>query len=306
MTAQRGTLVVIGGPTASGKSALAASVARALGTAVISADARQFYRAMPIGTAQPDEAERQGVQHHFVGHLDVADTWSAGTFARAAEPVLQDLVRRQGTAVMAGGSGLYIDAVLHGLDPLPSGRDDLRRGLQERLRTEGLAALLEELRSRDPEHWAAMDRNNPHRVLRALEVCIATGAPYSAQRTSPAERTDLRILRFAIDMPRPELYTRIDARVDRMMACGLPEEARALLPARHLNALNTVGYKELFAHFDGLSTLEQAVALIKQHTRNYAKRQLTWLRRDPRWRPVQPGSGAAEAVLTAARAGTIP
>ena len=306
MSARTGTLVVIGGPTASGKSLLAAMVARALGTGVISADARQFYRAMPIGTAQPDAQERQGVPHHFVGHLDVAETWSAGTFARAAEPVLQQLLHGHGSAVMTGGSGLYIDAVLHGLDPLPTGDAELRLLLQDRLRTEGLAALLEDLRLRDPGHWAVMDRHNPQRVLRALEVCIATGRPYSEQRTAPAERADIRVLRFAIDMPRTVLYGRIDARVDRMMQAGLLEEARAMLPFRHLNALNTLGYKELFAHLDGATTLERAVELIKQHTRNYAKRQLTWLRRDPRWQQVHADAGAAGAVAAAVKAPAIP
>lgn len=287
MQGRNGTLVVIGGPTASGKTALAASIARSLRTEVISADARQFYHAMRIGTARPMDHELLGVPHHFLGHLELTETWSAGTFARAAEPVLQQLLARHGVAVMAGGSGLYIDAVLHGLDPLPVADEALRAQLQLRLRTEGLDALVAELHAHDPAHWAVMDRRNPHRVLRALEVSIRTGRPYSSQRTAPAERTDLRILRFALDLPRAGLYGRIDARVDRMMAEGLLEEARGLLPFRHLNALNTVGYKELFAHFDGTCSLGEAVALIKQHTRNYAKRQLTWLRRDPGWRWVR-------------------
>ena len=298
---RKGTLIVIGGPTASGKTATAATVARALGTAVISADARQFYHAMRIGTARPSADELQGVPHHFLGHLDLTETWSAGTFARAAEPVLQELIARHGVAVMAGGSGLYVDAVLHGLDPLPATDEALRRQLQERMHREGLDALVRELEQRDPAHWAVMDRRNPHRVLRALEVCIRTGLPYSSQRTAPAERTDLDIRRFALDLPRTELYSRIDTRVDRMMAEGLLEEARALLPFRHLNALNTVGYKELFAHFDGTCTLPEAVALIKQHTRNYAKRQLTWLRRDPGWRWVAGGPPCADAIIDQCR-----
>lgn len=296
MQVRKGTLLVIGGPTASGKTAAACAVARVLGTGVISADARQFYHAMRIGTARPQADELQGVPHHFLGHLELTETWSAGTFARAAEPVLQELIARHGVAVMAGGSGLYVDAVLHSLDPLPTTDEALRRHLQERLAAEGLDALVRELEQRDPAHWAVMDRRNPHRVLRALEVCIRTGLPYSSQRTAPAERTDLDIRRFALDLPRTELYSRIDARVDRMMAEGLLEEARALLPFRHLNALNTVGYKELFAHFDGTCTLPEAVALIKQHTRNYAKRQLTWLRRDPGWRWVR-GPDDVEAAL---------
>jgi tRNA dimethylallyltransferase len=278
-----GTLIVIGGPTASGKTQVAARLAKELGTEVISADSRQFYRAMRIGTARPTEAELLGVKHHFLGHLELQETWSAGTFARAAEPVLQDLLERNGTAVMVGGSGLYIDALLYGLDPLPLSDEKVRAELQERLRTEGLHGLVDQLRALDPDHWNTIDRDNPHRVIRALEVCLVSGKPYSVQRTTPEERSDMRILRFALGMPRHELYARINARVDRMIADGLLEEARSLLPDRALNALNTVGYKELFDHFDGRLSLHEAIALIKQHTRNYAKRQLTWLRRDERW-----------------------
>lgn len=289
----RPTLVVIGGPTASGKTAASVDLAQHLSTEVISADSRQFYRDMRIGTARPEEHELLGVKHHFLGHLGLEETWSAGAFARAAEPVIQELLRRNGIAVMTGGSGLYIDAVLFGLDDLPTVAPAIREGLVHRATHEGLPALVAELQQRDPVSWERIDRANPQRVIRALEVCIATGRPYSEQRTSPTERTDVRIVRIAMELPRQELYARIDARVDRMMAAGLAQEARSLLPFRQLNALRTVGYTELFDHFDGRTTLTEATARIKQHTRNYAKRQLTWLRREPSWRYLHPSDTAA-------------
>ncbi|MCW5898364.1 MAG: tRNA (adenosine(37)-N6)-dimethylallyltransferase MiaA [Flavobacteriales bacterium] len=278
------TLIVISGPTATGKTAAAVALAKHLGTEVIGADSRQFYHAMRIGTARPSAEDQGGIAHHFIGHLDLETTWSAGTFARQAEPVLQNILATNGSAVMAGGSGLYLDAVLKGLDPLPQTDPRLREKLQRRSEKEGLAKLAEELHRLDAITWARIDRNNPHRVIRALEVCLITGRPLSAQRSTPVDRTDLRIVRIALDVPREELYTRIDARVDAMVAAGLVQEARSLLPWRHLNALRTVGYRELFMHFDGHLGLEEAIALIKQHTRNYAKRQLTWLRRDAGWR----------------------
>lgn len=283
----RGTLVVVGGPTASGKTALAAALAARLGTEVISADARQFYGAMRIGTARPAEDELLGVPHHFLGHLDLEETWSAGRFARAAEPVLQRLVTAHGRAVLVGGSGLYIDALIKGFDPLPEADEDLRSRLRDRVKREGLHALVVELARLDPATVERIDVRNPQRVLRALEVCLVTGRPFSEQRHAPQHRTDLDLVRVALHPQRSLLYARIDARVDAMMAAGLLEEARSLLPHRHLNALNTVGYKELFQHLDGALTLARAVDLIKQHTRNYAKRQLTWSRRDPGWVRVE-------------------
>ena len=287
----RRTLVVVGGPTASGKTALAARLAAHLGTEVISADARQFYRALRIGTARPAEAELLGVPHHFLGHLDLDETWSAGRFARAAEPVLQRLLAAHRIAVLVGGSGLYLDALTKGFDPLPEADEALRSRLRDRMQREGVRALVDDLARLDAATAARIDVRNPQRVLRALEVCLLTGRPYSEQRHGPSERTDLEIIRVALHPARPALYARIDARVDAMMAAGLLDEARDLLPQRHLNALNTVGYKELFQHFDGATSLDRAVDLIKQHTRNYAKRQLTWLRREPSWHLVDPGNG---------------
>lgn len=287
MSAER-TLVVIGGPTASGKTQAAVPLAKHFDTEVISADSRQFYRAMRIGTARPTEAELQGVKHHFLGHLEIEETWSAGQFARETEPVLQDLLSRKGIAILVGGSGLYIDALTKGLDPLPPSDPRLRERLQQRVEQQGLPGLLRELEEFDPSTYQRIDRSNPHRVIRALEICLLTGKPYSAQRTTPEDRQDMRIVHIALDVPRKDLYERIDVRVDRMMADGLLEEVRSLLPHRASNALRTVGYRELFEHLEGRITLEEAVALIKQHTRNYAKRQMTWLRRDDGWNWIPP------------------
>lgn len=295
------TLVIIGGPTASGKTKAAATLARSLGTEVISADSRQFYRAMRIGTARPTEAELLGVRHYFLGHLELEETWSAGHFAREAEPVLQGLLKAHGFAVLVGGSGLYIDALIKGLDPLPAGNARTRERLQERYRKDGLAPLLEELHQHDPETWRTIDRANPHRVIRALEICLITGRPYSEQRSQPKDRTDVRLVRIAMDVPREELYRIIDARVDRMVEEGLEAEARGLHPQKALNALQTVGYREWFAHIEGHMDRTDTIASIKQHTRNYAKRQGTWLRREPGWHAVDPQDDSR--MLELARAG---
>lgn len=281
-------LVVIGGPTASGKTKAAAWIAKHFGTEVISADSRQFYHAMRIGTARPTENELLGVKHHFLGHLELEQTWSAGQFAREAEPVLQAILEAHGSAVLVGGSGLYIDALTKGLDPMPLSDPRLRERLQARHKQHGLASLLKELETHDPVTFARIDRNNPHRVIRALEVCLLTGKPFSEQHSGAKDREDLKLVRIALDLPREELYQRIDQRVDLMVAGGLIDEARSLLPFRDLNALRTVGYRELFDHFDGQSTLEDTITLIKQHTRNYAKRQMTWLRRDADWTWIHP------------------
>ncbi|MBK8500356.1 MAG: tRNA (adenosine(37)-N6)-dimethylallyltransferase MiaA [Flavobacteriales bacterium] len=298
----RGTLIIIGGPTASGKTEAAVNLASHFGTEVISADSRQFYQAMRIGTARPSVGELGGVNHHFLGHLDITETWSAGRFAREAEPVLQELLKTRGMVVLVGGSGLYIDALIRGMDPLPRSDPRLREKLQGRAKQHGLASLVEELATLDPASHARIDRNNPHRVIRALEVCLLTGKPFSAQRTGTRDREDVRLVRIAMDMPREQLYARIDARVDRMVADGLVDEARSLLQHRERNALQTVGYRELFAHFDGALALDAAVALIKQHTRNYAKRQMTWLRRDEGWKWVAPGDTTRMIAVSEAQA----
>jgi tRNA dimethylallyltransferase len=200
-----------------------------------------------------------------------------------------------------GGSGLYIDALIKGLDPLPAGDARTRERLQERYREAGLAPLLEELHQHDTETWRTIDRANPHRVIRALEICLITGRPYSEQRSLPRDRTDLHLVRIAMDVPREELYRIIDARVDRMVDEGMEAEARALHPQKALNALQTVGYREWFAHFEGTMDRSDTLAAIKQHTRNYAKRQGTWLRREPGWHAVDPQDDSR--MLELARAG---
>ena len=213
--------------------------------------------------------------------------------------MLQRILVDHRVAVLVGGSGLYIDALLKGLDPLPMGDAGIRAALQATLNKEGLPPLLARLLKLDPDTHARIDHHNPHRVIRALEVCIASGRPYSEQRTTPTDRTDVRIVRIAMDLPRADLYTRIDARVDRMMDECLLDEVRELLPFRTCNALRTVGYNELFRHLDGELSLEEAIALIKQHTRNYAKRQMTWLRRDPQWKFMPPDDVEAMIALIA-------
>ena len=288
MPGHRGDLIVIGGPTASGKTRVAAAVARHFSAEVVSADARQFYGALKIGAALPTDEEMMGVRHHFVGQLDVSQHMSAGAFERAALPVIEGSIAANGKVVVVGGSGLYIDAVLNGFDPLPAGDLKLRRELQEQFQREGLGPLLTELHQRDPGSWLRIDRQNPHRVIRALEVCRVSGKPFRDQRSGRRKGRPWRTSKIALDLSREELYARIDARVDRMITAGLVGEARALLPHRHANALRTVGYRELFDHFEGRTTLEEAIALIKQHTRNYAKRQLTWLRRDTDWTWLPP------------------
>lgn len=285
---ERKVLVVVGGPTASGKTRAAALLAKHFDTDVISADSRQFYQAMRIGTARPEQKELLGVPHHFLGHLNLEEGWSAGQFARSAEPVLQRILGEKGITVLVGGSGLYIDALTKGLDPLPISDPRLRERLQERVKSQGLAGMLKELEALDPVMYARIDQHNPHRVIRALEICLLTGNPYSEQQSGASDREDMTLVRLAMDLPRTTLYERIDKRVDRMVADGLVEEARELLPHRALNALRTVGYRELFEHFDGRLSLPDAITLIKQHTRNYAKRQLTWLRRDEGWTWLPP------------------
>lgn len=302
MGPKAGTLIVVGGPTASGKSAAAVVLAKHFATEVVSADSRQFYHQLRIGAAPPTGEEMQGVRHHFVGHLGVEETMSAGAFARAAVPVIEDLLKQFGTAVLVGGSGLYVDAVLNGFDPMPLGDHRIRTELQERFRRDGLEPLLQRLAELDPAIMERIDQRNPHRIIRALEVCLSSGRPYSAQRSGNAEERPWKTVCMAMDLPREELYQRIDARFDAMMAAGLLEEARELFPMRHLNALQTVGYRELFLHLAGELDLPAAVALAKQHTRNFAKRQLTWLRRSDEWHWVTPSdTGAMVRLVEASR-----
>lgn len=274
------TLIVIVGPTGSGKTDLSIAVAEHFSAPIISTDSRQFYRGIPIGTAQPDREQLQRVEHHFIASHDLADEFNCGAYEVAALKRLEELFERHDVVVAVGGSGLYIKALCEGMDDMPEADAEVRRQLAERLEKEGLEALTEELRERDREFYEIVDRKNPARVLRALEVCITTGQPYSSLRKGEVRRRPFRIVKIGTDMPREVLYERIDRRVDIMIAEGLEREARAVYHLRDLNSLQTVGYREMFDYFDGVVSREEAIELIKRNSRRYAKRQLTWFRRD--------------------------
>lgn len=281
-------LIVIAGPTASGKTTKAIQVAEAFECPIISADARQFYKEIPIGTAAPDAVELAQIKHYLVGHLSIHDQYDAGLFAEESVQLLEQIYLEHNYAVLCGGSGLFIKAVTEGLDALPEVPSEIREQIRALYSEHGLMRLQTELKLRDPEYFERVDIQNPHRLMRALEICIATGKTYSEFRAgNPVPRPFIPV-KICLDLPRPQLYDRIDARVDAMMAAGLLEEAWAVYPYRHLPALQTVGYKEIFEYFDGKISLELAVQLIKQRTRNYAKRQLTWFRNTGGYHMVHP------------------
>lgn len=271
-------LLVIAGPTAVGKTALCVQLASQLCTDVVSADSRQLYRELIIGTARPTPAEMQGVEHHFIGSHTITDPVNAGRYERECLTVLERLFREKDVVILSGGTGLYINAVCFGLDDMPAVDPLLRERLLTRLQTEGLATLQTELRQLDPVYAATADLQNPVRVTRALEVCLSTGQPYSTFRRQQTVNRPFRPVLVRLDRPRPELYARIDARVDAMLATGLVDEVRSLLPYRHLSALQTVGYQEVFPFLDGGYDHDEMVRLLKRNTRRYAKRQLTWFR----------------------------
>ena len=281
----RKRLIVIVGATGSGKTDLSIGIAEHFGAPIISTDSRQFYRGMAIGTAQPSREQMARVEHHLVDCLDVSEEFNCGAYERVALERLSELFDKHDTVVAVGGSGLYIKALCEGMDDLPDASPELREKLLHRLETEGLESLVEELRELDEVYYNEVDKCNPQRVLRAVEVCLTTGKPYSSLRKGGSKKRDFEIVKVGVDYPREELYGRINRRVDMMMAEGLEQEARAMLPHRHLNALQTVGFSELFDYFDGTITKEEAVELIKRNSRRYAKRQMTWFRRDKdiRW-----------------------
>jgi tRNA dimethylallyltransferase len=292
-------LITVLGPTAVGKTAISTQLASLLGTHIISADSRQFYANMPIGTACPSDHELALAPHHFISFLQPEESYSAGRFEQEALALLPTLFKDHRIVVMSGGSGLYAEAVCEGLDALPSDKQ-LRQNLINRFHNHGLENLLEELLQLDPDHYSRIDRKNPHRVIRALEVCILSGKPYSSLRKALPVGRNFDCLKFALGMSRELLYDRINQRVDAMMDAGLLEEAKRLLAYRTCNSLNTVGYKELFDYFDGLCSLEKAVEDIKQNTRRYAKRQITWLRRmaDVHWIDAEYPELAVEQIMS--------
>jgi tRNA dimethylallyltransferase len=273
------TLIVILGPTAVGKTAFAIDLAKHYRTDILSADSRQFYKELNIGVARPSESELAQAHHHFIGFLSIQEHYSAGMYERDALLLLEKLFREKDVVICVGGSMLYIDALIVGLDTLPSDKA-LKQQLTAELQEKGIEHLQQKLQSVDPEYYAEVDIHNPHRIVRALEVIELTGEKYSVQRKGQHIHRPFNVVKIGLTAQRNNLYKRINQRVDKMMSEGLLHEVQKIAEHKELNALNTVGYKELFDYLEGKSTLEFAVEKIKQHSRNFAKRQLTWWRRD--------------------------
>jgi tRNA dimethylallyltransferase len=281
-------LIIIAGPTAVGKTTVAINLALALKTEIINADSRQVYREMIIGTAAPSEKEQSIVRHHFAGHRSICDPYNASMFEQEVISFLGKQFKDKATVIMAGGSGLYIDAVCNGIDDLPSVDQNTRSTVLNEFHKHGLEGIRLKLKQTDPEYYNRVDLSNPKRIMKALEISLMTGKPYSAFLTGKPKERNFSIIRIALDLPRQLLHERINLRVDQMMENGLLEEAKSLYPYRHLNALNTVGYKELFSYLEGSISLPDAITKIKDHSRQYARRQLTWFRRDKNFQWFQP------------------
>lgn len=273
-------LIVICGPTATGKTALSVELAKYFQSEIISADSRQFYKELKIGSAPPSPEELAAVPHHFIANKELSEDFSAGMFEVEALHLLGKLYKSKQILFLVGGSGLYIKALCEGLDDFPDIATEVRNNLIERLEKDGLEPLQKQLKELDPEYHAQVDLQNPQRVIRALEVCIGTGQKYTSFRQGDKKQRSFNILKIGVGMDREKLYEKINLRVDKMLEAGLIKEAKSIYHLRDKNALQTVGYKELFDHFDGKISLEEAVELIKRNTRRFAKRQFTWFRRD--------------------------
>lgn len=291
-------LIVLAGPTAVGKTDASIRLARELGTEILSADSRQFYREMTIGTAKPSAEEMQGVRHHFVNSHSITEAYSAGAFEQDALQCLEQLFQRHETAIVVGGSGLYLKILCDGMDPIPDTRPGIREELITTLDREGLPPLQAQLQRLDPAYYATVDLQNPQRVIRALEVCLSTGQPYTCFRRNTPVQRPFQVIKVGLERDRTDLYDRINRRVDGMLAQGLVAEARSLLPFRHHNALQTVGYTEVFGFLDGQYDEAEMVRLLKQNSRRYAKRQLTWFRREEgyTWLPAEDTEGLLRYV----------
>ena len=274
------TLLLILGPTGVGKTELSLRVAEHFRSPILSCDSRQIYREIPIGTAAPTAEEQARVQHYFIATRSLEEDYNAGQYERDALSLLDDLFQTHDVVVMTGGSMLYADAVCNGLDDLPSVPAEIRRKVQQAYEQQGLIWLQAEVQRLDPDYWNEVDQANPARLMHCIELCLTTGRPYSTLRTQTTKQRPFRILKIGLERPRAELYERINARVLQMIEDGLETEARAVYPKRQLNSLQTVGYRELFAYMDGEYDLPRAIELIQQNTRHYAKRQMTWFRRD--------------------------
>ena len=276
----RKTLVLLLGPTGVGKTELSLRVAEHYGCPILNCDSRQVFRGIPIGTAAPTAQELARVKHYFIASRDLQDDYNAGRYERDALELLDELFLTHDVVVMTGGSMLYADAVCNGLDDLPTVPDAIRAEVTENFKLQGLTWLQQEVQRLDPEYWEMVDQSNPARLAHCVELSLTTGKPYSSLRTNTRKERPFRILKIALERPREELYERINTRVSQMMEDGLLEEVRAVYPLRRLNSLQTVGYRELFGYLDGEYDLRRAVELIRQNTRHYAKRQMTWFRRD--------------------------
>lgn len=263
-----------------GKTDLCIRLAHLFSAPIVNADSRQVYREMKIGTARPDEAELAQARFYFVGNLSITDYYSAARYEQDALRLLAELFRTSDYVILSGGSMMYVDAVVKGIDDIPTVPDDIRTEMKQRLESEGLEALGDELKRLDPEYHAIVDLKNPRRVLHALEICHSTGRTYTSFRVRACKPRPFNIIKIGLNIPRPRLFERINGRVDKMIAEGLVDEARELYPQRGLTALNTVGYNEIFKYFDGEMTLPVAIERMKKNTRVYAKKQLTWYKRD--------------------------
>ena len=272
------TLIIIAGPTAVGKTDLCVKIAKLLDTEVVSADSRQFYRELAIGTAKPTIEEMAGVKHHFINSHSIQDYYSVGDFERDCLVVLEEIFQKKDVAILTGGSGMFIKMITDGIDEMPEADLDLRQNLAQRLNNEGLEVLADELKNLDPIYYQQVDIQNTQRVLRALEVCISSGKPFSSFRKNQKVERPFRMIKIALERPREELYARIDKRMDIMLANGLEDEAKSVIDFREHYALKTVGYREIYEHLDNEYDREEMIRLLKRNSRRYAKRQITWFK----------------------------
>ncbi len=273
-------LIVLVGPTAIGKTSLSIEIAKNLDSDIISADSRQFFKEMNIGTAKPSAEELKQVPHHLVGHISINQDYNVGKFETEALETLNKIFTQKNTCLLCGGSGLYINAVCNGFDELPEIDTNIRQELNNINQTLGITPLQNKLKELDPIYYDAVDKNNPQRIIRALEVCLSSGKTFSSFRTGKTNNRNFNVFKIGLDMDRGQLYERINLRVDEMINAGLLKEVKSLINHKEKNALQTVGYKELFDYFEGKTNIDTAIELIKQNTRRYAKRQLTWFRKD--------------------------
>ncbi len=289
-------MLVIVGPTAVGKTALCVDLAKHLQTDIISADSRQFYKELAIGTAKPSVEEQGGVKHHFIDSHSVEDYFSPGDFEREASILLETLFQKHEVVIATGGSGLYLKALIEGLDEMPEADLDLRETLNARLKKEGLWALFSELKQLDPVYAAQVDSKNPQRVIRALEVCLSTGKPYSEFRLAQKPARPFQVIKICLERPREELYTRIDLRMDQMLTAGLVAEARAFEDKQYLYALKTLGYKEVYGFLRGEYDEAEMIRLLKRNNRHYAKKQMTWFRNQDEFTYLHPSNAFVEIL----------